>query len=239
MHANLSRMKYAVYEWLVKDGLLGDAEFYSIEQWTSRGEAYLNDSLLVLIIDGSNLHTMLNFGGDASELDDLVESFGFYYELGHSWSIGFYPIDGYDFSPTSGTYSQKLKDPRWRRKALLVKERAENICQDCGSAAPLDAHHCYYANMRQGYEPWEYPLSAFRGLCRPCHQARERTEIRIRALAASLNHTELEGLADLLRYGFDRYRPSAVSKFLAALGPDEKYLQAAITELRSGRTEVD
>lgn len=71
-----------------------------------RGRAtlrYGNDSLLVLVFDSSTLHTMLNYGGDTMEFDDLVESFGFWYELGHSWNMGFYPIEGYDYSRLSGT----------------------------------------------------------------------------------------------------------------------------------------
>jgi len=219
--------------------LLGDAEFYTIEQWKARDEDYLNYSLLVLVIDGSTLHTMLNFGGDTSEFDDLIDSFGFSYALGHSWSMGFYPLDGYNFSATVGTYGQKLRDPRWRRKAQMVKDRSDHACQDCGAKAPLEAHHCYYADLREGFEPWEYPLSAFRALCRSCHQARDRTEIRVRAFAASRTQVELEDLIQSLGHAFYWYPPAAVSKFLDALGPDEKHIRAAVAELRSGRAETD
>jgi hypothetical protein len=82
MRANLARLQNALYEWLVKDEILGDAAFYRVEQWRERGEEYLIDSLLVLVFDGSTLHTILNFGGDTGEFDDLIESFGFFYELG-------------------------------------------------------------------------------------------------------------------------------------------------------------
>ncbi|MGZ4955354.1 MAG: HNH endonuclease [Methylobacter sp.] len=239
MQENLFRMKHAVTEWLIKDGLLGDGQFMSIEKWRSRDEKYLDDAQLVLIIDGCSLYTMLNFGGDTSEFDDLIESFGFWYELGHSWSIGFYPIDGYDFSPSTGTYSEKLRDPRWQRKAKAVKDRANNLCQDCGSAEPLDAHHCYYTNMRQGFEPWEYPLSALRALCRTCHEARDRTEIRMRAFSASLTQVELDNLRTALDHALYWFRPCAVSQFLSALGPDERHLQASLEMLKAGRTETD
>lgn len=184
MSRNLERMRAAITEWMIKEEILGDAFFVDIEAWRARNEPYGNDSLLVLVFDSSTLHTMLNYGGDTMEFDDLVESFGFWYELGHSWNMGFYPIEGYDYSRLSGTYASKLQDERWRKKAATVKKRAGHQCQDCGATKPLDAHHCYYANMREGFEPWEYPLSALRALCRECHIRRERSEIRLRAFAA-------------------------------------------------------
>ena len=196
MQQALGRMRAAVAEWLTKEGWLGDAEFYTVEQWQSRDEDFLTDSLLILVIDGSTLHTMLNFGGDHEEFDDLVLSFGFYYELGNHWNMGFYPIDGYDFAPITGNYSSKLKDPRWRKKAARVKELAGNLCQDCGKNGTLEAHHCYYAAMRHGYEPWEYPLSAFRSLCRRCHDTRAQVEIRMRSYMATLTQSEMESLRE-------------------------------------------
>ncbi|CAB3808004.1 hypothetical protein LMG28614_06715 [Paraburkholderia ultramafica] len=239
MLANLGRMRQAVNEWLITEGLLGDAKFYTIDEWRGRGEGYLDDALLVLVIDGSSLHTMLNYGGDTSEFDDLVESFGFWCELGHSWSLGFYPAEDYDFSPPQGSYATKLRDPRWQCKANSVKVRGGHSCQDCGAAEPLDAHHCYYTSMRDGFEPWEYPLSALRALCRTCHEARERAEIRMRAFMASLTQTDMEALRGALGHAFYWYEPSAVSAFLSALGPEERHIQAGLDDLRLGRTDAD
>ncbi|MCY1352997.1 hypothetical protein [Pseudomonas aeruginosa] len=132
MSRNLERMRAALTEWMTKEEILGDAFFVDIEAWRVRNEPYGNDSLLVLVFDSSTLHTMLNYGGDTTEFDDLVESFGFWYELGHSWNMGFYPIEGYDYSRLPGTYASKLQDERWRKKAATVKERAGHQCQDCG-----------------------------------------------------------------------------------------------------------
>lgn len=198
MLANLGRMREAVEEYMIKEGLVGDASFCEISKWTARGEPYLNDSLLVLLIDGSPLHTIMNYGGDQNEFDDLVASFGFYGELGYSWCLGFYPLPVYDYGRLNQSYSAKLRDPRWKAKADLVKSRANNLCQDCGADAPLDAHHCYYMSLRSAREPWEYPLSAFRALCRPCHGERERAEIRMRAFVARLTRFEMDGLRDAL-----------------------------------------
>ncbi|WP_100221503.1 HNH endonuclease [Herbaspirillum rubrisubalbicans] len=239
MLANLARLRNALNEWLITEDLLGDATFYTDIEWRERGEQFHEESRLVLVIDGSALHTMLNYGGDTSEFDDLIESFGFWYELGYSWSVGFNVEEGYDYSPSQGSYSWKLQDPRWQRKAKLVKDRAGHSCQDCGKGEALDAHHCYYASMRHGFEPWEYPLSAFRALCRTCHEARERVEIRMRAFMASLTQNEMESVRAGLGHAHYWYKPESVSAFLAALGPEERHIQSALERLRLGRTDAE
>lgn len=227
MHTNLARMKAAVTEWLIKEGLLGDAEFYSINDWRARSETFLNDSVLVLVIDGSPLHTILNYGGDSTEFDDLVESFGFYYGLGHSWNMGFYALPNYDFSPFRGAYRDKLRDERWLRKAAKVKERAGHKCQDCGQSARLEAHHCYYTQMRDGFEPWEYPLSALRALCRECHEERGRTEIRMRAFLANFTRGQLDALREGMDRAFYWFEPDAVAQFLSKIFDEQSVLDAS------------
>lgn len=238
MFANLKRMRAAVQEWLTKEEILGDAHFYSIEEWNAREEPYLGDSLLVLVFDGSTLHTMLNYGGDTEEFDDLIDSFGFWYELGHSWNMGFYAVDEYDYIPIQGTYAQKLRDPRWVRKAELVKKRAEYRCQDCGMEGPLDAHHCYYAAMREGYQPWEYPLSAFRALCRTCHSSRELAEIRMRAFSASLTQTQLDKLREAFKDSSYWFETDAVLEFLSHIGHDNAATDRAVAELKKHRNDT-
>ena len=210
---------------------------FFVDQWRTREEEYLTDSLLILVIDGSTLHTMLNFGGDHEEFDDLVESFGFYYELGNHWNMGFYAMDGYDFSPSQGSYSEKLRDPRWHEKAARVKDIAGQQCQDCGAASRLEAHHYYYTAMREGYEPWEYPLSAFRALCRQCHESRARIEIRMRSYMATLSQSDMERLREGLDHAFYFYDKGAVLSFLEKLGPHGKHVEQALTLLRAGLRE--
>ncbi len=227
-------MKAAIAEWLTKEGWLGDAGFYTVEQWRAREEEWLTDSLLVLVFDGSTLHTMLNFGGDHAEFDDLVESFGFYYELGNHWNMGFYPVDGYDFAPQTGDYASKLRDPRWKAKAERVKRRAGQCCEDCRVSAALEAHHCYYAAMREGYQPWEYPLGAFRALCRPCHASRARVEIRMRAYMATLSQSHMERLREGLGRAFGFFEDDAVLSFLEKVGPRDDHLSAATAVLAQG-----
>ncbi|MDF2394846.1 hypothetical protein GWQ44_04810 [Pseudomonas sp. 3MA1] len=192
MEENLRRLLLAFEDWLVREGLLGDAKFYTPAEWQKRGEDYHNDAVAIMVFDGSTVHHMLNFGCDLTEFDDIFESFGFWYELGHSWNLGIYPEEDFDFTPVARmSYSQLLRDPRWRRKADLVKKVAEHQCQDCGSGGRLEAHHCYYARMSNGFHPWEYPLGALRALCPDCHEKREKVEMSFRAWSAKLTHQQL------------------------------------------------
>lgn len=231
MQANIERLRHALTEWLIVEEMLGDAKFFTPLEWTSRGETYCCDASLILVIDGSSLHTILNFGGEHTEFDELIESFGFYYELGESWYLGFYPIEGYNFEPVTGPYSDKLVDDRWLRKAAAVKERADHKCQDCGATAPLEAHHCYYAPMRHGFEPWEYPLNSLRALCRPCHKARESAEIRMRAFLARLPQAQIEALRDGLGHSLYWFQPDAFLEFMKSAHPDPEKLHAAFGRL--------
>ena len=131
-----------------------DTNFYSIGYWRKRKEDYHNDAEPVLVFEGS-LHGVLNYGCDAGEFDDYIETFGYYYELGQTWNMGFYPIPVYDFTPLKGGYPQRLQDPRAKKISSIVKKRAEWKCQDCGSTNQLETHHCYYTNIRDGHEPWK------------------------------------------------------------------------------------
>lgn len=238
MQENLKRMQAALTEWLIKEEIIGDAHFYSIEEWIDRKEPYLDDSCLVLVFDSSTLHTILNYGGDTEEFDELIESFGFWYELGHSWNLGFYPVDGYDFSPSKGTYSQKLQDARWRKKAEYIKSRVGHQCQDCGARDRLEAHHCYYLTMREGYEPWEYPLSAFRALCAKCHASREKNEIRMRAFMAGLTQNQMDRMRLGMSSAFYSFKPDAVFDFISALGHSDERLYVAMDQLIKNRIET-
>jgi hypothetical protein len=154
MPTNIEKLRAAIEEWLIRNELDLDTHFYAIDEWKARNEQFLNDAELILVYEGG-LYTLLNYGCDTSEFDDYIESFGYYYELGHSWNLGFYPIPDYDFQVHTGSYSQKLRDTRWHRKAQLVKEKADWKCQDCGSIERLEVHHCYYTQMSSGHEPWE------------------------------------------------------------------------------------
>ena len=177
--------------------------------------------------------------GDSEEFDDYIESFGYYNELGQAWNMGFYPIPGYDFTPLKGSYRQRLQDPRWKKKSTLVKKRAEWKCQDCGSTNQIETHHCYYTNIRDGPDPWEYPLSALRCLCRYCHDARTKSENRFRAYIARLTKNQIDSLKEGLDKAFYFFGEDTIIEFLLKLGRRDDDLYAALDGLLKRRNETD
>lgn len=66
------------------------------------------------------------------------------------------------------SYAEKLRDPRWQKKRLLVMERDAWCCQSCyDPETTLHVHHrIYLANT----DPWEYPDSLLVTLCEDCHK---------------------------------------------------------------------
>lgn len=55
------------------------------------------------------------------------------------------------------TYSEKLKDPRWKKKRL----------KDGRKDSPLHCHHSYYT---KGKEPWQYPDGSIICIYQGCHE---------------------------------------------------------------------
>lgn len=73
-----------------------------------------------------------------------------------------------DNSPSSITYQDKLKDPRWQRKRLQIIARDNATCQICfGEGLVLNVHHKKYI---YGKEPWDYPSELLITLCEDCHE---------------------------------------------------------------------
>lgn len=68
---------------------------YTKRDWNDRGEQYGRTADLTLIIEGSPLYAALNYGEPGWEADtklrELAAANGYYYELGHAWSVHFYP----------------------------------------------------------------------------------------------------------------------------------------------------
>lgn len=65
------------------------------------------------------------------------------------------------------TYSEKLHDPRWQKKRLLIFDRDDFTCTQCGNQRKeLALHHKVYI---PGIEPWDYPDDILITICKDCH----------------------------------------------------------------------
>jgi hypothetical protein len=168
---------------------------------------------------GRGLYTILSFAEDdplAEEFEDLCLSHGFSLAVSSFWYVGFYRDEGQLAKSTAKSYREKLQDPRWQRKAGLVRARAGQRCQDCGSQKPpLQAHHCWY---RYGLEPWRYPLDALRCLCGSCHQLRHEAEHGVRTVFSRLSTLELQQLAAAMTRLADAHDRTPVLSQLAKVG---------------------
>jgi 5-methylcytosine-specific restriction endonuclease McrA len=63
------------------------------------------------------------------------------------------------------SYSELLKDPRWREYAARIKAECWS-CRECGTEESLQVHHLGY---RAGLMPWEYEDDEVMVLCDSCH----------------------------------------------------------------------
>jgi hypothetical protein len=73
------------------------------------------------------------------------------------------------------TYSEQLRDPRWKEKRQHIINKADNKCESCDSETEkLEVHHGYYS---KGKMAWEYPDETLYCLCSTCHwDMQERME---------------------------------------------------------------
>lgn len=217
MRAQLDVMREVFEEWLRINGINYDFWFYTPEEWAAKEgpDHLLQGAELILAFDNS-LVTWLNYGtGVNDELQELAEGFGYYYELGHHWNMGFYPVDDWQPLPSpSAPYREKLKDPRWQRKRERILDRCEYKCEECGSASGLEVHHCYY---RYGREPWQYPDTALLALCRECHKLRGDSEMDFRLFQQSLRTEELRAVQAMLSHCKYWYSAKSFQTLLEAL----------------------
>ena len=63
-------------------------------------------------------------------------------------------------------YSEKLKDPRWQKKRLIILQRDDFKCVLCGDdKTTLHVHHSMYCGS-----PWRTPNEYLHTLCVHCHE---------------------------------------------------------------------
>ncbi|HEX5399749.1 MAG TPA: hypothetical protein VFY06_11960 [Verrucomicrobiae bacterium] len=180
-------------EWLLIHDLDYDFWIYTGEEWRARGEKVLQNAEAVLAFE--NQHVSLfdhNRNWDVDdELQDLSGGFGYSCEMGHPWSMGFFPLAGLEALPSpSAPYLQLMQHSRWQVKCRRILLRSGGNCEECGTEGrSLEVHHCYY---RHGRLPWQYPDGALLALCQGCQSLRGRAELRFRMFRTPLSVRALE-----------------------------------------------
>ena len=93
---SVEKLRQRVHEWLVKHELDRDTRFYTPEEWTARKEPYLKNPELILIFEGALYRVIYGCGRDSiklyGQLERLARRLGYYFEFGHAWNMGFYPL---------------------------------------------------------------------------------------------------------------------------------------------------
>lgn len=186
-------LKEVFQEWLQIHDLDYDFWIYTGDEWRARGEEVLQKAEAVIAFE-NQLVSILNYTGPwnvEDELQDLANGFGYYFEIGHHWNIGFYPLAELEAWPSlSAPYSLLLLHPRWQAKRKRILLRSGGRCEECGAERQsLDVHHCYY---RYGRLPWQYPDGALLSVCRDCHTLRGKAELRFRMFMTRLRVGTLE-----------------------------------------------
>jgi hypothetical protein len=94
------------------------------------------------------------------------------------------------------TYSEKLRDPRWRDfKEQFLNWRCETLqrnrtwCDECGedTQCRLHVHHSVYHHSA---EPWDYDFEEMRLFCEDCHDRIHSLEKEMAAFIRSIEPHE-------------------------------------------------
>lgn len=221
MKVQIDVLREVFVEWLRMHELDYDFWIFTRAQWAEKeGDGnYLKDAELVIAFENS-LYTHFNSPGEYNiedELQDLANGFGYYFEFGNHWNIGFYPLEEWPPLPSADvSYADKLRDSRWHSKRKRILQRCGGLCEECEiQTTALEVHHCYY---RYGREPWQYPDGALLALCRSCHKERADAELRFRLFTPTLRTTEMILLRRVVRHCQYWFDSDDFLAFLATLG---------------------
>ena len=94
------------------------------------------------------------------------------------------------------SYLELLRDPRWQKSRLETMQRAGFACERCGDKeTTLNVHH---KNYKRDHAPWEYELSNFVCLCRPCHEEIHEQKVLINDLLPYVGLSVSEFMAGVI-----------------------------------------
>lgn len=232
MRAEIEVLREVFLEWLTMHDMGPDFWLYTQAEWTQReGE----DNLL----KGAELVVALEFSLEHAqdELQDLAGGFGYYYEYGHHWNFGFYPLEDWPPNPPeSASYATKLKDPRWQVKRQRILKRCKNLCEECGKAKPLQVHHCYY---RYGRQVWQYPDGALLGLCDSCHKERQDAELKFRQFLPTVKTNQLSLIQETVRNCQYWFREEDFNELVKTMGKIPGWIPIESDKVKLERDEFD
>jgi len=217
MPTQLAVLREVFEEWLCIHEIDFDYRFYNSEEWAQKeGPEHLLQGAELILTFENDLFNWMNYGTSVpDELQDLAEGFGYYYELGNAWNMGFYPLENWpSLPPPAASYSEKLKDSRWGSKRRRILDRSNDLCEQCAATRYIEVHHCYY---RYGREPWQYPDIALLALCKNCHKERENAEMRFRLFQQSLRTEELRASQAMLAHCKYWYNGQRLRELLESL----------------------
>jgi hypothetical protein len=93
---SIETLRQGVHQWLIDHDLHVDTAFHLRTAWEARKEPYLAGSDLVLVFEGALYRVMNGCDKDSirlyDEFEQFVRAFGYFFELGHAWNMGFYPL---------------------------------------------------------------------------------------------------------------------------------------------------
>ena len=120
----------------------------------------------------------------------------------------------YADKPHKKTYADKLKDPRWQKKRLLVLERDGWECQYCGAKdKTLHVHHKKY---NKGKPPWEIDDKYLITACEECHENEKSGVIQLEKDIISLfkehglDSGDLEWVYNFFEHSLNKYGPERI-----------------------------
>jgi hypothetical protein len=126
-------------EWLQIHDLDYDFWIYSGEEWRARGETVLTKAEAVLAFENQLLN-ILNYTGPPEveeELQELAGGFGYYFEIGHHWNIGFYPVADTEPLPAPSTGFRQPQVHRQRPRSPIGAPAPLPITAPSTSSASL------------------------------------------------------------------------------------------------------
>lgn len=89
-----------------------------------------------------------------------------------------------NMNTTKQSYSDKLKDPRWQKRRLLVFQRDDFTCLSCGNNR--DTLHVHHIRYIPGLDPWEYEMHMLITYCEICHNTEHLIGNDIRMISIDL-----------------------------------------------------